>query len=143
MASNADDDPVLEVKLPSEYDALVSVDSLIHGAHNPRQMTPSKELRASVAEMGLNQPLIVRPDPTDDVYHITDGWQRYQAATECGWEQLLVQIYEAGLGALAATETASILWEWSSYEWRQYCRSVANELEAASTQELAEQRGWN
>ena len=114
------------------------MDSLIHGTHNPRRVTPSEELRTSIAETGISNPLIVRPDASDDVYHITDGWQRYQAATECGWERLPVRIHETALDALAATETASIVREWSTYEWAQYCQSVANELEAESTQELAE-----
>lgn len=70
--------------------------------------------------------------------NITDGWQRYQAATACGWEQLPVRIYETALDALAATETASIVREWLTYEWAQYCQSVAAELEADSTQALAE-----
>jgi ParB/RepB/Spo0J family partition protein len=138
MASNTDSEPIPDSKLPAEYDALVGVDSLVHGTHNPRQVTPSEELRASIAEVGISNPLIVRPDGTEDVYHITDGWQRYQAATECGWEQLPVRIYETALDALAATETASIVREWSTYEWAQYCQSVAAELAAESTQELAE-----
>jgi len=127
-----------EAKLPSEYDRLVAVDALVHGAHNPRQVTPSEELRTSIKKMGLSNPLIVRRDERNDVYHITDGWQRYQAATACGWEQLPVRIYETALDALAATETASIVREWSTYEWAQYCQSVASELKAESTQELAE-----
>ncbi|MGB9933917.1 ParB/RepB/Spo0J family partition protein [Haloarcula amylolytica] len=138
MTANPERETIPEGKLPSEYDKLVAVDSLVHGTHNPRRVTPSEELRASIAETGLSNPLIVRPDATDEVYHITDGWQRYQAATACGWEQLPVQIYETALDALAATETASIVREWSTYEWAQYCQSVASELEAESTQELAE-----
>lgn len=138
MASDADREPIPEAKLPPEYDALVGVDSLVHGTHNPRRVTPSEELRASIAETGISKALIVRPDTTEDIYHITDGWQRYQAATECGWEQLPVRIYETALDALAATETASIVREWSTYEWAQYCQSIGAELEAESTQELAE-----
>ncbi len=138
MAPDADRESLPESKLPSEYDALVGVESLVHGTHNPRQVTPSEELRESVAEAGISKPLIVRLDASDGVYHITDGWQRYQAATACGWEQLPVKIYETALDALAATETASIVREWSTYEWAQYCESVASELAADSTQELAE-----
>ena len=124
--------------LPEGYDRVVPVDKLVHGAHNPRCVKPTTELRRSIAESGLNHPLIVRPDEEEEVYHITDGWQRYQAATDCGWELLPVQIYETPLAALEATETESIVREWSTYEWAQYCQAVASELEAESTKELVE-----
>ena len=115
--------------LPAVYDELVPVEQLIHGEHNPRKVQPSETLKQSISGFGLNKALIVRPDADDDVYHITDGWQRYQAATECGWEQLPVRIYEDTLDALEATEMESIVREWSTYEWAQYCRSLAVEIE--------------
>jgi len=116
--------------LPDTYDELLPVDHLIHGEHNPRRVRPSETLKQSIAGFGINKPLIVRPDPDeDDVYHITDGWQRYQAAVSCGWEQLPVRIYEDTLDALEATEMESIVREWSTYEWAQYCRSLADEIE--------------
>lgn len=115
--------------LPAVYDELVPVEQLIHGEHNPRKVQPSGTLKQSISGFGLNKALIVRPDADDDVYHITDGWQRYQAATDCGWEQLPVRIYEDTLDALEATEMESIVREWSTYEWAQYCRSLANEIE--------------
>jgi ParB/RepB/Spo0J family partition protein len=86
-------------------------------------------LRESIKQDGIQQPLIVRPATDRDVYHITDGWQRYQAATSLGWEQLPVSVYETPLAALAATETASIVREWSTYEWAQYCHSIASEVD--------------
>jgi len=116
--------------LPDTYDELLPVGQLIHGEHNPRRVRPSETLKQSIAGFGINKPLIVRPDPDeDDVYHITDGWQRYQAAVSCGWEQLPVRIYEDTLDALEATEMESIVREWSTYEWAQYCRSLADEIE--------------
>lgn len=125
--------------LPAEYDRLVPTDQLVHGRHNPRQVSPTDELRASVEQAGLHQPLIVRPeDDQEDLYHITDGWQRYQAATDCGWEVLPVLIFESPLAALEATETTSIVREWSTYEWAKYCQSVATELTADSRQDLIE-----
>ena len=116
--------------LPDTYDELLPVGQLIHGEHNPRRVRPSETLKQSIAGFGINKPLIVRPDPyEDDVFHITDGWQRYQAAVSCGWEQLPVRIYEDTLDALEATEMESIVREWSTYEWAQYCRSLADEIE--------------
>ena len=116
--------------LPDTYDELLPVGQLIHGEHNPRRVRPSETLKQSIAGFGINKPLIVRPDPDDDdVYHITDGWQRYQAAVSCGWEQLPVRLYEDTLAALEATEMESIVREWSTYEWAQYCRSLAEEIE--------------
>lgn len=127
-----------ESQLPSEYDELVSVEKLTHGRHNPRQVRPKDELQRSIETNGINRALIVRPDDEDEVFHITDGWQRYQAATECGWEVLPVKIYETPLEALEATETESIVREWSTYEWAVYCESVAAELDGDSTHELVE-----
>ncbi len=123
--------------LPENYDALVSIDRLIHGEHNPRRVRPKDVLRQSIAMEGINRPLIARPDEERDCYHITDGWQRYQAATSCGWEYLPVRIYDTPLEALRATETESIVREWSIYEWAQYCGSLAQELEGGSSQDLA------
>src|SRR6056297_1613749 len=115
--------------LPDTYDELLPVGQLIHGEHNPRRVRPSETLKQSIAGFGINKPLIVRPDPNEnDVYHITDGWQRYQAAVSCGWEHLPVRIYEDTLDALEATEMESIVREWSTYEWAQYCRSLAEEI---------------
>jgi ParB/RepB/Spo0J family partition protein len=127
-----------ESKLPSEYDELVSVEKLVHGQHNPRQVRPKDNLRRSIETSGINRPLIVRPDDEDEVLHVTDGWQRYQAATECGWEVLPVKIYETPLEALVATEVESIVREMSTYEWAVYCESFAAELDGNSTGELAE-----
>ena len=115
--------------LPDTYDELVPVRQLIHGDHNPRRVRPSETLKQSIAGFGINKPLIVRPDADkDDVYHVTDGWQRYQAAVSCGWEQLPVRIYKDTLDALEATEMESIVREWSTYQWAQYCRSLADEI---------------
>jgi len=124
--------------LPDTYDELLPVGQLIHGEHNPRRVRPSETLKQSIAGFGINKPLIVRPDPNEnDVYHITDGWQRYQAAVSCGWEHLPVRIYEDTLDALEATEMESIVREWSTYEWAQYCRSLADEIET-NTESKAE-----
>lgn len=116
--------------LPDTYDELLPIEQLIHGKHNPRREQPSERLKQSVAGFGINDPLIVRQDPEDDVYHITDGWQRYQAAVSCGWEQLPVELYENTLDALEATEQDSIVKEWSIYAWANYCQSLAEEIEA-------------
>lgn len=139
MATDPESPELIDPELlPDSYDALVSIDRLIHGDHNPRRVRPKAVLRQSIATEGINRPLIVRPDEERDRYHITDGWQRYQAATACGWEYLPVRIYETPLEALRATETESIVREWSIYEWAQYCRSLSQELEADSNQDVAQ-----
>lgn len=127
-----------ETLLPDTYDQLLRVERLIHGEHNPRREQPSARLRRSIQRHGLDRALIVRPDPEQDIYHITDGWQRYQAATDCGWEVLPVRIYETPLAALEATEVASIGLSWSTYDWAQYYESLASEVEAESRQRLIE-----
>ncbi|MFC6722067.1 ParB/RepB/Spo0J family partition protein [Halobacteriaceae bacterium SHR40] len=118
-------DPAL---LPNHYDQLIPIERLEHGVHNPRRVSPRPELEASIKQAGIQQPLIVRPADERAVYFITDGWQRFQAATSLGWEQLPVSVYDSPLEALSATEAASIVREWSSYEWAQYCQSLASEL---------------
>ncbi len=125
--------------LPPEYDQLVPADQLKHGRYNPRRVRPRDELRQSIAEHGLQRALIVRPDTDGEGYHITDGWQRYQAATECGWEKLPVSVFESALDALEAAESASIVREWTPYAWAQHCQAVAAEVESESRQDLIEQ----
>jgi len=126
-------------RLPDSYDMLLPVEQLVHGDHNPRKVSPTQELRESIRRDGIQQPLIVRPDSDQELYHVTDGWQRYQAATALGWEHLPVRIYETPLAALEATERASIVREWSSYDWAQYCQSVAAELETDSQRQLVQE----
>jgi ParB/RepB/Spo0J family partition protein len=125
--------------LPSEYDQLVPAEQLSPGRYNPRRVRPRDELRDSIAKSGMQQALIVRPASDNEGYQITDGWQRYQAATDCGWEMLPVRIFESPLEALEAAESASIVREWTPYAWAQHCRAVAAESESESRQELIEQ----
>lgn len=82
-----------EESLPGSYDKLVGIERLQHGEYNPRQVRPQEELIESIKRDGLQQPLVVRPATDGDRYHVTDGWQRYQAAIRVGWEQLPVKIY--------------------------------------------------
>ncbi|MXR50437.1 ParB N-terminal domain-containing protein [Halovenus sp. WSH3] len=91
-------------------------------------MPPSEALQQSIARDGLCQPLIVRPDGASSASHATDGWQRYQVATDLDWGSLPVVVHESVLGALSATESAIILREWSTYDWARYCQSLASEL---------------
>jgi len=140
--SQASTDPASNQEyLPDTYDEILPVERLKHGEHNPRRVQPKETLKQSIAAFGINRPLIVRPDPDEDVYHITDGWQRYQAAIACGWERLPVRVYKDTLDALAATEMESIVREWSTYEWAQYCHSLAEEIdtEADSKAEVTRQ----
>jgi len=140
MADTRDKPGVDPGKLPSSFDTLLPVDKLIHGKHNPRRVRPTDSLRKSISRDGFDRPLIVHPDPDEDrdVYHITDGWQRYQAATDCGWERLPVVVYETTLDALKATETASIVREWSTYDWANYCQSLSEQFDADSRSALIE-----
>jgi len=123
-------------QLPAAYDELIPIEQLVHGKHNPRRVRPTDVLRESVAQEGLDRPLIVWWDADREVYQITDGWQRYQAATEAGWEQLPVKICESPLDALQATETASIVRQWSKYEWAQYYKSLDEELRRRASRGL-------
>jgi ParB/RepB/Spo0J family partition protein len=127
-----------ETLLPDTYDTLLPVEMLVHGEHNPRREQPRPRLRRSIQRHGLDRALIVRPDPEQDIYHITDGWQRYQAATDRGWEALPVRIYDTPLAALEATEVASLGRSWSTYDWAQYYESLASEAEAESRQRVIE-----
>jgi ParB/RepB/Spo0J family partition protein len=127
MATRSSSPPA--AKLPDQYDALIDIERLIHGEHNPRNVPPTDELRASIETDGIDRPLIVRPDAETDRYHITDGWQRYQAAIQLGWERLPVSVYESPLEALAATERTSLGREWTTYDRAQFYRSIAAELE--------------
>lgn len=126
--STTGSDDISESKLPREYDELISVDKLIHGKHNPRQITPSPGLKRSIANDGIAHPLIVRPDSDRDLYHITDGWQRYQSATQAGMEQLPVVIHDTPLEALTHTEKESIDEPWTTYNWAKYYESLAHEV---------------
>lgn len=125
--------------LPPEFDQLVPVDQLKHGEYKPRRVRPRDELRHSIAKSGIQRALIVRSDSENKEYHITDGWQRYQAATECGWEKVPVRIFESALEALMAAESASIVREWTPYAWAQHCQAVAAEVKGESRKDLIEQ----
>ncbi len=127
-----------ENSLPTVYDKLVPIGSLRYDRHNPRRVAPTKELVASIRRDGIQQPLIVWPDPDEDVYYITDGWQRYQAATRLGWEQLPVIVHDTIEEALEATENASIVREWSTYTWAKFCESVAEDVDESSFADKAE-----
>jgi ParB/RepB/Spo0J family partition protein len=116
--------------LPDEDYTLVHISKLVHGEHNPRRVQPKRTLKQSIEGSGINRPLIVRPAPDEEVYHITDGWQRYQAAIDAGWEQLPVKICDSTLEALDRTKLDSAgCREWSPYDWAQFCRSMAKEIQ--------------
>ncbi len=124
--------------LPDEEHTLVPVEKLVHGEHNPRRVPPKERLRQSINGSGINRPLIVRPDPAEDIYHIIDGWQRYQAATDCGWEVLPVKICETLLEAFEETNMASMgRREWTIYHRAQFCRSLYDELKTEEDSKMA------
>ncbi len=124
--------------LPDEDHTLLPVEKLVHGEHNPRRVPPKQRLRQSISGSGINRPLIVRPDPTEDVFHIIDGWQRYQAATDCGWEVLPVKICETLLEAFEETNLASMgRREWTIYDRAQFCQSLYDELKTDEQTKMA------
>ncbi len=121
--------------LPLAYDELVEIERLEYDRYNPRNVAPKDELVRSIKQDGIRHPLIVWPDEERDVYYITDGWQRYQAATQVGWEELPVLIYNSVDEALKVAETESIVRDWSSYTWASYCKAVADRVDASSHRE--------
>jgi len=121
-----------EHRLPDSYDELIPMEQLRHGTHNVRNASPTEELKSSIKKRGINDALVVRP--TDgEAYHITDGWQRYQAAVELGWTELPVNIYRETLEALKAAETQSIVREWTTAQWANHARSLCDELTDSDT----------
>ena len=124
--------------LPDAYDELVPIDQLVHGKHNPRRVPPTPALQRSVANHGLQRPLVVHQPEGADVYHITDGWQRYQAATSAGWTHLPVRIHETALAALGSAERESLSKNFTTYQWAKHCRAIAREIEASSRHERAQ-----
>lgn len=116
-----------ENRLPDGYDTLLPIEQLRHGSHNVRHASPSEELKSSIEKRGINDAIVVRP-ADGDAYHITDGWQRYQAAVELGWTELPANIYHDTLEALEAAETQSIVREWTTFQWANHARSLCEEL---------------
>jgi ParB/RepB/Spo0J family partition protein len=121
-----------ENRLPDSYDELIPIEQLRHGSHNVRHASPSEELKSSVEKRGINDAIVVRP-ADGDAYHITDGWQRYQAAVELGWTELPANIYRDTLQALKAAETQSIVREWTTFQWANHARSLCEELTTTET----------
>jgi ParB/RepB/Spo0J family partition protein len=117
-------------RLPDSYDKLIPTNRLRHGTHNVRRASPSEQLKRSIEKDGLTNALTVRDPGGGDAYHITDGWQRYQAAVELGWDELPVNVYEDTLSALEAAEAQSIVREWTTYQAAQHVQSLYSELTA-------------
>lgn len=117
-----------ETRLPDSYDELVPVERLQHGEHNVRYASPSEQLKRSIEKDGVQNPLVVRPVDGGDGYQVTDGWQRYQAAVELGWNDLPVNIHEDTLSALEAAETQSIVREWTTFQAAKHVNALFQEL---------------
>jgi ParB/RepB/Spo0J family partition protein len=127
MAGKSD---ITDSRLPEAYDKMVSVELLRHGEHNVRRSVPSENLKRSIERDGIETPLVARrPDVDSEVLHITDGWQRYQAAFDLGWRKLPVNIYEDTIDALEAAERNSIVDEWTTYHAAQHVQSLYQESE--------------
>ena len=115
--------------LPDSDYTLIEAEKLVYGRHNPRNEVPKRELKQSIEGSGMSDPLIVWYESENDEYHITDGWQRYQAATELGWEMLPAEICDTALEALDKTGGKSAgRREWNKYDWAHYCKSLAEEI---------------
>lgn len=130
--------PAATELLPDAFDELVPIEQLVHGKHNPRRVPPTPALQRSVANHGLQRPLVVHQPEDADMHQITDGWQRYQAATSAGWTHLPVRIHETALAALGSAERESLSKEFTTYQWAKHCRAIAREIEASSRHERAQ-----
>lgn len=77
---------------------MVSMDSIVPGAFQPRQSFPEDELLAlasSIREKGILQPILLRTHPTDkEKYEIVAGERRWRAAKKVGLEQIPALIKE-------------------------------------------------
>jgi ParB/RepB/Spo0J family partition protein len=119
---------ITDSRLPDAYDELVSIGRLRHGKHNVRRSPPSQNLRRSIEHDGIETPLVARRSNGDgDMLHITDGWQRYQAAADLGWQKMPVNIYDETIAALEAAERRSMVDEWSTYHAAKHVHSVFQE----------------
>lgn len=103
-------------QLPDQYDELIGADELAWDAeYNVRKAVPSTELIESIRSTGIKYALTVRPAPDRDIYLIADGWQRYQAGVQVGYETLPCDVYETER-ALVEARRASINDEWTLEE---------------------------
>lgn len=117
-----------ENRLPSRYDELVPKERLHHDQHNVRRVPPSDRLKRSIEKDGIHTPLVVRRVEGKHSYGVVDGWQRYQAATSLGWDELPAEVYTDSLAALEAAETQSIVTEWTTYQAATHVQSLYDEL---------------
>lgn len=125
-----------DIDHPADGDELVDINKLDHGEHNPRKVPPSEELRRDIKKNGIREPLVVRPKEGTNRYYVTDGWQRYQAASELGFEELPVDIYYETEEALSVAESKSLGKEWGTYEWAKHCESVAETINVYDESEV-------
>jgi ParB/RepB/Spo0J family partition protein len=116
-------------RYPDSFDALVDVSKLKRGEHNVRNATPAEHLKSSIEMEGIKKPLLVRDAADDEKLHITDGWQRYQAAVSLGWQQIPVNIYTDTLEALRAADALSITDDWTRFHMARHCQSLMSELQ--------------
>ena len=73
----------------------VPVDSVRPNPRQPRQVFDEDaldELVASIAEIGLLQPLVVRPHPEGSGYELVAGERRLRSVQRLGWEQVPVLV---------------------------------------------------
>lgn len=130
-----------EERLPDSFDILVEPDELERGEYNVRNASPDLELRESIAEDGILQALIVRDDPDKERLQVTDGWQRYQAATSLGFPLLPIKLYEDTEKALNDAEARSIVDNWTSFDMAQHAQFCKEQLDTdgLSQNEIIEQ----
>jgi ParB/RepB/Spo0J family partition protein len=129
LTNTAGEDSVDHDRLPDSFDELVKPDRLERGEYNVRNASPDRELRRSIAEDGILQALIVRDDPDKERLQVTDGWQRYQAATSLGIPLLPVDIYEDTETALNDAEARSIVDDWTKFDMAQHAQFCKEQLD--------------
>ena len=66
------------------------IDRIVVGARTRRDMGDLRALAASIAEVGLLHPIVIKPDGT-----LIAGERRLRAAQMLGWTDIPVRIMEA------------------------------------------------
>lgn len=107
-------------KFPASFDKTIPVSQLKLDPYNVREEEPTDNLVESIRKTGFREPVIVRPDRSNesekDCFLVTDGWQRVQAGVRAGWMKIPCSIHETALEAMKEANRASIKREWTKYQ---------------------------
>ena len=96
----------LAVRHSEAIGQIVAIDTLVPNPHQPRQAFDAiDELVASIKEVGILEPLLVRRDPQG--FQIISGERRYRAGVRAGLEELpciVLDVDEAQVLSIALIE---------------------------------------